>query len=301
MTHTQTQEHSQLRAIMIGCTLLVIATLAHSPSVNAQKSGASNNVPTAVSVDRQIPIRITAIFNSAIGPLQPAVRQWLAAQAAKLRGAQLLADAFRTALPSAINERFKTQKVSDDGTRAIAFLVLIQAVKDIDEDRRYLLEQLRSVNEFASAIAKFQSALSTVSQELASKEETAPCDLPICRTLNEQYAALVKLRFASVSVDQRELRTRRDLVDRRAELKIKESKLDLERQKITDLKHEAEERFDKAMEDANSELIAGVISGVASVAGASSSARAAAIPDSVLRRVDSAMNRIVVTELRRLR
>ena len=138
-----------------------------------------------------IPGEATALHAKLMGKAQPNLRPFLNEQAMKLR--QGATD--ENALRSNLNEIYSAGGLGGIDVSEAAFMVLMQATKDMDNDIRDMMDEVKA---FTSAKQKLRDLLTRVNQDVAknaNKKDTDVCAPPACggyQTIMMEVAPVLK-------------------------------------------------------------------------------------------------------------
>jgi len=126
-------------------TILAAAAQAQMPSAGLQQPPVASAAETRVSIS-EVPPEMTRRFTVLYAPLQPSVRTWIVQQArVKARkpapGERGLKMAIRSRFP-ALNATSPGAKDLNQDVEALAFLVMMQATADMDQDLKTIMDEM---------------------------------------------------------------------------------------------------------------------------------------------------------------
>jgi len=133
--------------------------------------GAANITPLT-----EISSEATALYAKLIGKVQPNVRPLINEQALKLRQGSTDPNA----VSSNLDAMFSAAGISNMDVSEAAFIVMMQATKDMDKDIKAIMEEVKA---FTSAKQKLRDLATRVNQDVAKnarKRDTEVCTPPAC-------------------------------------------------------------------------------------------------------------------------
>lgn len=147
---------------------------------------------------RELPPEMTRRFANFHAALQPSARSWVEQQA-KMQAQEGAPD--MQGLESAVRIRFPQLNGSGAGSgmlggssgsndiEAVAFIVLMNATQDMDQDLRTLMGQVNSINQAEESLRSIQSGMQQEAARSGGKSNT-PCRSPFCLSLAERLSQL---------------------------------------------------------------------------------------------------------------
>lgn len=166
----------------------------------------------------------------------------------------------------AINQNISTEQKETSGVSTSQSKLGSANVKDQFETVRPDPLKAMLSDSSTSPVSSRNHALSEAKQKftnfLSSRSEISTAQG------NSEMGDIFATMMSYLKMVQKESREDRKIqgMSNQAELAMKESKLELEKQKIEQMKTEAGERFDHAMDAATTEMVTSVVSGVAQIA-----------------------------------
>jgi regulator of replication initiation timing len=139
----------------------------------------------------EIPSEATALYAKLVGKVQPNVRPFINEQALKLRQGSTDPNA----VSSSLDAIFSAAGIANMDVTEAAFIVIMQATKDMDEDIKAMMDEVKS---FTSAKQKLRNLLTRVNQDVAknaNKKDTDVCAQPACggyQTIMMEVAPVLK-------------------------------------------------------------------------------------------------------------
>jgi hypothetical protein len=139
----------------------------------------------------EIPAEATALFAKLTEKVQPNVRLIISDQAMKLRQGSIDENAVR----SNLNAIYSAGGLGGMDVSEAAFIVMMQATKDMDKDIQDMMEEVKAFNQ---AKQKMRNLATRVTQDVAknaSKQDTEVCAPPACggyQTVMMEVAPVLK-------------------------------------------------------------------------------------------------------------
>ncbi len=172
------------RILGVAMTLVCGAGVALAAAQKAQ----TRMQPVAV---RELPPEMTRRFSNFHAALQPSARAWVEQQA-RIE-AQKSAPDVKT-LEGAIRNRFSQLKTggalsAGSDIEALAFIVMMQATQDMDQDLASMMQQVKSINQAKESLRSLQSSVQEEAGRSGGKPNT-PCRSAFCRSLRARLGEL---------------------------------------------------------------------------------------------------------------
>lgn len=178
-------------------------TLASSASGQARKlantEGLRNETVLAPATLQPVPPEMTQRFQTLHSALQPSVNSWVQQQAqivaqqsapnlpaleAAIRGRFTGARAAGPASPKAASGNVPTLGgLQGADIEAVAFIVLMQATQDADQDLKNIMQDVQKHNQQKQALRQLLSGMNQARSQGTSSSPTAPCTIPACQSL----------------------------------------------------------------------------------------------------------------------
>jgi hypothetical protein len=146
------------------------------------------------AAETQIPEQAKAIHVRLIAALKPAVREWVSQEAKKVSKDPKTSEA---AIKADIQSRFAGQSLAGADVEALAFIVLMEASQDAQNDLKSIMDGVKSANERKAALRQAPNNLKQ--QDAAIKVVGQPDVRPATTNLQARTGAVVAGKNAPIS------------------------------------------------------------------------------------------------------